>query len=510
MKINKKLIIIVILLIVLLIIYFYYINNINNINTIQFEPFSSNFVQNGNVIYHKQIQISLLDNEPTISKSNNKNFDIYKINLDKNYKITDFYLDIGSNNVIQVGIFNTNRNLLNFVNFNTTSAKIDEQITVNISSSTITNVKDIYNNDIYGNQIQLFVKTETKTEIENLTITICGIESNINIHQNKMDYLINKSSIITDLDNNNKLLSNKEDELLYTNLNNSNLNNNRFNLPIYNITQIDFSQYITNQPNEIIFSILYINSYTNEVLTYNSDRNDNKFIITREFPSIIIYNNILLANKIYLKVDNNVRNNINNIKVRGYKGNINDINQFKLQNNITDIRGSINPTEVCPSIDNLLQGQLNAETIIDAMDYLEKIKDEKIKLQSNKELLLTLIEQKEDISRLGNILDKIDTLKKQRNMETDALNAIKLTKQIDEINKLREVLDARIELNKRNTYNIDKVALNIYRNPSPIELELMKNELITLDNSNDIEVNNDGFTDFKRKIPIDIEENMKV
>jgi len=516
MKLYSKLtfINIICLFVIIFVIIFtiYFIKNTLHINILELvdlqviEGFSSSILQqNGNIIYNYN---GNMDNGSNISKSSNTINDIYTINLDKRYKITDIYLDILSTNKtngnIQLGVFNSSKSEINFVNLNKLSLNINDKISKVLKSELIeNNVLDSYTNDLYGNQLIIYLDKNIVLNKDS-TIIICGISNDENINENEMEYLVDKSKEITGIISNTKI----------------SLFNNNVNNKLHKITQIEILNSAFKNKKEIRLDILYTNPYTNETLTYKSDTNDGMFIVTKKMNKILIYDNTLLVNNIELKEStitpettdtpastkfSNILNT--NVIVKGYYANVNDINQFKLQNSITDIRGSINPNDVCPSIDNLLQGQLNAETIIDAMDYQEKIKDEKIKLQSRKEALLTLLEQKKDITRLGSMLDEIDIITEKRNKETDALNAIKLTKQMNEVSKLKEVLDSRIELNKKNTHNIDKVLLNIYREPTNEELLLKSENDTNINNIDDnVEISNDSFTDYK----LPIHENMKI
>jgi hypothetical protein len=531
-KKNKILSLSILLLVILILGVLYYTNrksinennsNALNLNAINIENFdSSNSNQNGNVIYNFKGNDTDIQNNPTISTSNTDNglenedrvdFKLYTIELDKLYKLTDIYVDIGAtpdvSKSIKIGVFNNANSDLSYVDLTQHSDDLEEKITKQITSSeTINNMKDLNNNDIYGNQVMIYISDNNNMlgemsdngsgqsdENNKITFTICGIHNDENIHENEMEYLVDKSIDITGSQENGKL---EVEEIKTFEPADSSKN-------LYKVTYIEFSN---NNLNEL-FDIVYTNPYTEEVMTYKSDRSDGKFIVTSAFNKILIYDKVLLANSIKLGNTKNITGAI----FKGYKATVNDINQFKLENNLTDIRGSINPSDVCPSLDNLIQGQLNAETIIDAMDNQEKIKDEKIKLQSRKEALLTLLEQKEDISRLGNMLDSIDTITKKRNMDTDALNAIKFTKQMDEVSKLKEVLDARIKYNEDNTINIDKVNLNIYRDPTEEELQLYNLPNVVDAGGSGSGTSStttvvDEFVDMGPKLPIDEEMRM--
>ena len=497
---------IILIILILAIAYCLFTEN-NTSNTI--ELFSSSFLnQYGNVIYHFNGSLEDINNEPSISVSENDSHMIYTVNLDKKSHITDLYLDlhlINKSKTINVGVFDSRKNAIDLININpidnidTTSKTITTAVSFN-------DVKDKFNNNLYGNQIIIYVMkdnldtttteaqtttTEAQTTTTNttqqqvITISVCGISLESNISESRMEFLVDKSKEI----NNSEIVS-INDLAVFPDIPIE-------KLKLYTLTLIDFSNIILDD--EIVFQILYTNTHTNEIMTYKSDKRDGKFIVNSTFPKVILYNDILMVNKIYLKgIPTSV--NLQDLVIKGYLSTVNDINQFKLQHNITDIRGSINPDDVCPSVDNLLQEQLNSETIIDAIDFQNKINEEKIKLNSRKDALLNLLEQKEDIHRLGSMLDTIDNMTQKRNMDTDTYNAIKLNKQINEIARLKEVLDARIQLNKNNTHNFDKINLIIKRDAT--DDEIIKRNLEENTVSGGIVI--DGFTN----LPID--EHMKL
>ena len=72
----------------------------------------------------------------------------------------------------------------------------------------------------------------------------------------------------------------------------------------------------------------------------------------------------------------------------------------------------------------------------------------------DKDNLLTLMEQEEDITRLNRVINRLLDIEKQRSNETTALNAVKFTNQMKEAMKLKEVLEDRIAQRKKNTLDL--------------------------------------------------------
>jgi hypothetical protein len=105
-------------------------------------------------------------------------------------------------------------------------------------------------------------------------------------------------------------------------------------------------------------------------------------------------------------------------------------------------------------MDKFLANQLDSEVILDAMQYNDRINTEQAKLIGQKDNLLTLMEQEEDIARLNRVINRLLDVEKQRSAETNALNTVKFTNQMKEAMKLKEVLEQRIAQRKKNTLDL--------------------------------------------------------
>lgn len=439
------------------------------------EEFNSGNNQNGNVIF---VGNSISSSQIKKTNINNNNDQIIEVDLRGFYKITDIRLDNELiNKTIRISVFNSSTSKNNYISLSSGGSTIIDKITSVAGGDTFiqTNIKTIYGNELIGDKINIYCNGNIFAD--DMWIKVCGIISTEKLTAKDLDFLNKDANILNS--GMQTIYSNTIDNVTTINSNDK----------LYRITSIIFND--TEYDNDNI-TLYYSNNYTSERMIYKSDRPNGSFIVTNDFRTILFYDNILLANKIYLEVDSKIISS-EKIIIKGYMASNNDITAFKLQNALTDIRGSINPDDICPGIDGLINEQLSAETIIDSLEYQEKIKDEKVKLQSNKEALLHLLEQKEKIDKVGVMIDKIEDLRSKRERETDALNAIRLTKQIDEVNKLKEVLDARIEQNRKNTINLDNIRVNV-----------IKNINLNDDDSNLAEV--EGFDN----ITIPRDENMKL
>ena len=245
---------------------------------------------------------------------------------------------------------------------------------------------------------------------------------------------------------------------------------------------------------ETKIKVLFQNNYSNNSFTFEGPLPNREFIVTPIYHTIY-FHHTLLANKVVVLdvISGNVI--YNNIKLYGYTPSINDINRFKLEYNLTDVRGSINPDDVCPSLDQYMNDQLSSEIVIDAMEYHDKINMEKMKLANNKASMLTLLEQEEEIEKLDRMVQKINNIHQQRKHSTNAMNALQLRRQMDEVLKLRQVLDDRIKLRQQNSMDI------------PVDINLVE---VDKDNDNKDSNKDDTNLDVFADIPLSKEEDMKL
>lgn len=203
-------------------------------------------------------------------------------------------------------------------------------------------------------------------------------------------------------------------------------------------------------------TVLFKNNYSNN--TFQVPGPVNHEFIYHQLASKLFFYKTVIANKFKIYF-NKVGDDANtwhalSVSARGYTPTSADINRFKLEFNVTDIRGSINPESVCPSMDKFLSNQLDSEVILDAMEYNDRINTEQAKLIGQKDNLLTLMEQEEDITRLNRVINRLLDIEKQRSNETNTLNAVKFTNQMKEAMKLKEVLEDRIAQRKKNTLDL--------------------------------------------------------
>lgn len=357
---------------------------------------------------------------------------------------------------IRIAIRNSIKNDLQYINFAELLVRDNKPIDTDsleyrektMQQSTTDNLNINNPTNIYGNQLigdRLIIYTDKPIQA-NAILYVYGYQEKDNYKSSVYE----KASVIT-MPNNTSLF------VAY-----SALNTLTQGVDDYLITSFKIAKHSSEVK---LFKVVFRNNYSNDIVTYNGPVNGCFIYEPRVTTQTITLTSPIVATRFALLVDDgaDMTSNILSVsEIKGYKASVADINQFRLEYNITDIRGSINPDDVCPSIDKFVENQLSSELIIDAMDYQKKINDEKAKLQSNKDNLLHLLEQQDEINQLGKLIGKIRDVNTAREHQTNAINAIQLFKQMNEYSKLKEVLDDRIALRKQNTFdfavNVNNVA----------------------------------------------------
>jgi len=169
----------------------------------------------------------------------------------------------------------------------------------------------------------------------------------------------------------------------------------------------------------------------------------------------IIANYIKITSpQINTTLSNNIRRiNMKNMILLCKKPNNKDITDYKRTVNLA-LAGSGDMSEsasdVCPSMDQLIVKQNQAQQICDNIEYQDKIKSEKLRLERNKQYLLKLKDQQEQIDKLNNLITYLDTKRLQRNKTADYSRVMQYQQQKNTANTVRDVANQRLESQDNN------------------------------------------------------------
>lgn len=149
----------------------------------------------------------------------------------------------------------------------------------------------------------------------------------------------------------------------------------------------------------------------------------------------------------------------------------NNVDEITFNVNGTVIYGNLEPSETliktyeipqfavdltsetgqCPPIKDLVNNQKLTQQLCDDLEYQDRIKIEKMKLEKEKQYLIKLKKQDEEIMALQNQIDKINKERQQKDKLEDQLKLARYQAQKEEAVELRDIAEQKIKT-KQNLY----------------------------------------------------------
>jgi hypothetical protein len=460
---NKNNIIkIIILLIVLFIIYRIFTTEIKNTN-------NQNKYNNKNttVEHFESMSMPYYGNVITLSNDNNEPIESnnqYIFNLNKSYRIDSLvfkfnnsqdidFIDIkykyGSNNY---------KYLKSSVNDNHNEPT---QFTLDNNKVIINNILNEHNVLVYTSELILTITYINNTSTNNLvSYGIFGGDRKLLTKTNYNNKTINENI-------SNIHIEKPKDELIQYNETNNitkytyNINNENDNMKIYCIKIKYTKNLVYSNINNIDIKIEYENTLfpldnfkikkTYKIrcdkYSLNKDNNNNS--------TYIILNEPIIANK--LMISANTRNDLEllNIIINGNNPTSEDITEYKRTVNLLTNKNNSLETSICPSINDLVEKQNKTQEICDNLEYQDKIKSEKIRLERNKQYLLKLKNQQEQISDLNKVILELEDKREARATTADQIRVLQYQKQKGDASTIRDLTNQRLESQDNNKLFMD-------------------------------------------------------
>jgi hypothetical protein len=111
--------------------------------------------------------------------------------------------------------------------------------------------------------------------------------------------------------------------------------------------------------------------------------------------------------------------------------------------------------DMCPSLEAMEEKLKLTDQICARLEYNDKIKNERIKLERNKQYILKLKQQDEEIKKLENIVKSLQDKRENRDVYNDALRLSQLEKQKRQAAVIQDLAQDRVNHRKSNVVNID-------------------------------------------------------
>jgi len=111
--------------------------------------------------------------------------------------------------------------------------------------------------------------------------------------------------------------------------------------------------------------------------------------------------------------------------------------------------------DVCPSMDDLVSKQNQAQAVCDNLEYQDKIKAEKIRLEKNKQYLLKLQQQQQQIDQLNTVIQTLDNKRQARATANDQARVLQYQQQRGTASTIRDLANQRLQSQAANQLYMD-------------------------------------------------------
>ena len=118
---------------------------------------------------------------------------------------------------------------------------------------------------------------------------------------------------------------------------------------------------------------------------------------------------------------------------------------------------------LCPSLDGIENQMKLADTICERIEYNDKIKNERLKLERNKQYIMKLKSQDEEIEKLEKLIKSLQEKRDKRDEYNDALRLAQLQEQKKKATLVKKLVDKRIKHKNRNQLQVE---LNLVDEPT--------------------------------------------
>jgi len=347
---------------------------------------------------------------------------------------------------------------------------------------------------------QLMVSIGDITDENNLVVYTSTIVITVGDATNKMDTYIDKCNIgyISNFavwGSTRDMLSHKDFESLSPTLslqnfangntiNDTSINSDTYtyttatDLLLYGISINYLTKLITATPTPICvnttnspfkLSILYNNGlYAGNNFNINTSyivRNDPLTINTNTNTDYIIFAQPIIANKLVINIPRvNVNTNPQNIMQLVLNG-LQGYGCVPTTTNISDYKSTINALlsastngqslDICPSVDDLVMKQGQAQQICDNLEYQDKVKSEKLRLEKNKQYLLKLQQQQQQIDQLNQVIQTLDSKRQGRAQTSDMARVLQYQQQKGTASTIRDLANQRLQSQGNNQLYLD-------------------------------------------------------
>ena len=215
--------------------------------------------------------------------------------------------------------------------------------------------------------------------------------------------------------------------------------------------------------------INYQNSlYTQNVFTINTPyivRSDYYSITEDNTTTYIFLTEPIIANSITFTISGSpITGRASTIVPLTIQGDITALYNTPTESDIADYKQNINllqskdqnaNSNICPSINELVNTQTQTQQICDNMEYQDKVKSEKLRLERNKQYLLKLKDQQDKIEQLNSVIQDLEDKRKARSQASDQIRVLQYQNQKGSASTIRDLANQRLASQENNKLYVD-------------------------------------------------------
>ena len=196
---------------------------------------------------------------------------------------------------------------------------------------------------------------------------------------------------------------------------------------------------------------IYLMNTFNINNTYNVRSDIHRLVLTP--PSVFIFFDEPIIASTFIFTINNLSNytlTTTSLTINCSIPSPDDIVDFKRNANSIINSSTNDNSDVCPNINDLLEKQTKTQSICDNLEFQDKVKSEKLRLERNKQYLLKLKNQQEKIDQLNDVIQELESKRAARAEISDQAKLLQYQTQKENVSTIRDLANQRLESQDKN------------------------------------------------------------
>jgi len=227
-----------------------------------------------------------------------------------------------------------------------------------------------------------------------------------------------------------------------------------------NVTESHFNIKISYENSIYVQNVFDINTTYRIRNDYYSTNNDNN-------KAFIFFTEPIIANKIIMSITRINTDTIPSEKISLSITTLKVLDKVPSKTEIADFQKTVNTLKAstnaannqdfntCPNINDLVDTQTKTQQICDTLEFQDKVKQEKMRLEKNKQYLLKLQNQQEQIDQLNSVIQDLENKRQARAQISDQARVLQYQKQKGDASTIRDLANQRLQSQANNQLYMD-------------------------------------------------------